>query len=68
MFFPPLGVVFSVFGEINIIQRGVCCRKEVFYNKDNEAVEQLPEELVDVPSLEPFRVSLDGALSNVIEL
>ena len=29
---------------------------------------RLPSEVVDAPSLETFRVRLDGALSNLIEL
>jgi len=29
---------------------------------------RLPREVVDVPSLETFKVSVDGALSNLIQL
>ncbi|KAK4823916.1 hypothetical protein QYF61_008129 [Mycteria americana] len=41
-------------------------RKKVFYDKGGETLEQLPREVVHAPSLETFKVRLDGALSNLI--
>ena len=37
-------------------------------NKGGEALEQLPREVVDAPSLETVKVRLDRALSNLISL
>jgi len=36
--------------------------------KGGEALEQLPREVVDAPSLETVKVRLDRALSNLIAL
>ncbi len=42
-------------------------KEEVFfYNKDGEAIEQVAREVMDVPSLEKFKVRLDRALSNLV--
>ena len=40
--------------------------EKVFYNKDSVTLEQLPGNVMDTPSLETFKVRLDGALSNLI--
>lgn len=37
-----------------------------FYNKDGEAIEQVAREVMDVPSLEKFKVRLDETLGSLI--
>jgi len=43
-------------------------RKKFFTVRVAKHWHMLPREVVDAPSLEPFKVRLDGALRNVIEL
>ena len=38
----------------------------MFYNEGGETLSRSPREVVDGPSLEGFKVRLDGALRNLI--
>jgi len=42
-------------------------RKKLFMMRMVKHQHRLPREVVDAPSLETFRIRLDGALSNLIE-
>ena len=42
--------------------------EQVFYSKSGQALEELPREMVDTPSMETFKTRLDQALSNLIQL
>ena len=44
----------------------VRCWEEILYSEGGEVLAQLPREAVDAPSLEVFKVGLDGFLSNLI--
>ena len=39
---------------------------EILYGESGEVLEQLPREVVDVPSLEVFEARLDGALGSPV--
>ena len=46
-----------------VLQRG---KKEVFHTEGGDALNRLPREVVDAPSLEVFKARLDGALGSLV--
>ena len=41
-------------------------QEEILYHEDDETLKTLPREILDAPSLEVFKASLDGALSKLV--
>ena len=40
--------------------------EQIIYSEGGEALDRLPREAVDAPSLEVFKARLDGALGNLV--